>query len=128
MSLCSVQHHEGAIHILDVGKAKIIILHHIAVQRRLLFLGYLWWARGWILPYRASLLLCQSTTHAAALLLCQSITLLASSLTSSHGETFQTLVAAGRKPGQLTPSQTPYPYDQFWPRCQYGVYIAVRVV
>lgn len=59
---------------------------------------------------------------------CQSITLLASSLTSYHGETFLTLDAAGRKPGQLTPSQTPYPYDQFWPRCQYGVYIAVRVV
>jgi hypothetical protein len=53
---------------------------------------------------------------------------LQSSLTSSHGEIILTLDAAGRKPGQLTPSQTPYPYDQFWPRCQYGVYIAVRVV
>lgn len=38
------------------------------------------------------------------------------------------LLPAGRKPGQPTPSRTPYPYDQFWPRCQFGVYIAVRVV
>lgn len=34
----------------------------------------------------------------------------------------------GRKPGQSTPSQTANPYDQFWPRCQFGVFVAVKVV
>lgn len=107
-----VQHDNGPLHLLDTGKAKVELLYHAAVERRLLLLGQPRWVT--LRPVRSLSLQMRLVPIDACMI--------------HVTENCLFPLTAGRRPGQFTPSQTPYPYDQFWPRCQFGVYIAVRVL